>query len=123
MAGSYNPTGWYDSVDKEIWIPTVYTRGISGVANSSVGFACISVADIAATNKWCGGSVTNGGFVSPGAGADFLTSQKCAEQLYDCYQGLAASGDRIFTWNVKTGDLACIDIRLNSGAGAPCASV
>ena len=122
MAGSYNPTGWYDSVDKEIWIPTVYTRGISGVANSSVGFACISVADIAATNKWCGGSVTNGGFVSPGAGADFLTSQKCAEQLYDCYQGLAASGDRIFTWNVKTGDLACIDIRLNSGAGAPCAS-
>ncbi|MEY4221185.1 MAG: hypothetical protein RL280_1469, partial [Actinomycetota bacterium] len=122
MAGSYNPTGWYDSVDKEIWIPTVYTRGISGVANSSVGFACISVADIAATNKWCGGSVTNGGFVSPGAGADFLTSQKCAEALYDCYQGLAASGDRIFTWNVKTGDLACIDIRLNSGAGAPCAS-
>ena len=122
MAGSYNPTGWYDSVDKEIWIPTVYTRGISGVANSSVGFACISVADIAATNKWCGGSVTNGGFVSPGAGADFLTSQKCAEALYDCYQGLAESGGRIFTWNVKTGDLACVDIRLNGGAGGPCAS-
>ena len=122
MAGSYNSTGWYDSVDKEIWIPTVYTRGISGVANSSVGFACISVADIAATNKWCGGSVTNGGFVSPGAGADFLTSQKCAEALYDCYQGVAASGGRIFTWNVKTGDLACVDIRVNSGAGGPCAS-
>ena len=122
MAGSYNSTGWYDSVDKEIWIPTVYTRGISGVANSSVGFACISVSDIAATNKWCGGSVTNGGFVSPGAGADFLTSQKCAESLYDCYQGVAASGGRIFTWNVKTGDLACVDIRLNNGVGGPCAS-
>ena len=122
MAGSYNSTGWYDSVDKEIWIPTVYTRGISGVANSSVGFACISVADITATNKWCGGSVTNGGFVSPGAGADFLTSQKCSDSLYDCYQGLAASGSRIFTWAVKTGDLACVDIRLNNGAGGPCSS-
>ena len=122
MIASGNSSAWYDSVDKEIWIPVIYTRGISGVANSSVGFACISVADIAAVTKWCGGSVTTGGFVSPGAGADFLTSQKCADSLQDCYQGIAESGGRIFTWATKTGDLVCVDIRLNSGAGGPCAS-
>jgi len=122
MIAAGSSSAWYDSVDKEIWIPVIYTRGISGVANSSVGFACISVTDIAAVTKWCGGSVTNGGFVSPGAGADFLTSQKCADSLQDCYQGIAESGGRIFTWATKTGDLACVDIRLNSGAGGPCAS-
>jgi CshA-type fibril repeat protein len=122
MSGSYNSTGWYDSVAQEIWIPTVYTRGISGVANSSVGFACISVANISATTKWCGGSVSGGGFVSPGSGADFLTSSKCSDALYDCQQGFAQSGGRIFTWATKTGDLVCVDIRLNSGAGGPCAS-
>lgn len=122
MIASGNSSAWYDSVDKEIWIPVIYTRGISGVATSSVGFACISVTDIAAATKWCGGSVAAGGFVSPGAGADFLTSQKCADSLQDCYQGIAESGGRIFTWATKTGDLVCVDIRLNSGAGGPCAS-
>ena len=122
MSGSYNSTGWYDSVDKEVWIPTVYTRGISGVANSSVGFACISVANITTATKWCGGSVSAGGFVSAGSGADFLTGSKCTDSLYDCQQGFAQSGGRIFTWTTKTGDLVCVDIRLNSGAGGPCAS-
>ena len=122
MSSSNNSTAWYDSVQKEIWIPTVYTRPISTVETSSVGFACLSVADIAAVTKWCGGSVAAGGFVSPGSNADFLTSSKCSDQLYDCQQGLAESGGRIFTWHVKTGDLVCVDIRLNGGAGGPCAS-
>jgi CshA-type fibril repeat protein len=122
MSSSSNSTAWYDPVEKEIWIPTVYTRPISTVETSSVGFACLSVADIAAVTKWCGGSVAAGGFVSPGSSADFLTSSKCSDELYNCQQGLAESGGRIFTWATKTGDLVCVDIRLNSGAGGPCAS-
>ena len=122
MAGAYNSPGWYDSVDKEIWIPTVYRHGEAGVDTASIGFACISVSNISASNKWCGGSVTTGGFVSPGSGADFTVSSGCGDTLYDCYQGVAQSGGRVFTWNVKTGDLVCVDIRLNSGAGGPCAS-
>ena len=122
MAGSYNSSGWYDSVQKEIWIPTVYRHGVGGVDTATIGFACLSVSNISASNKWCGGSVTTGGFISPGSGADFTVSPGCGDTLYDCYQGIAQSGGRIFTWHVKTGDLACVDIRLNSGVGGPCAS-
>ena len=122
MATSNFSTAWYDSVDKEVWIPSVYQVATATGVDASVGFTCISVADITEVNKFCGG-YGNTAFVTGGAGSEVDFSDKCgADQIYDCNQGLAISGSRLFTWNVKTGDLICVDIRLNAGAGGPCAS-
>jgi hypothetical protein len=113
-------TGWYDSVDKEIWFPTVYTSG--GV--NQVGFACIRVADLTLANKWCGGSAASA-FISAGSsqnvpGAECV-SGTTSNRLYDCTGGLAQVGGKLYTWQTATGDLLCVDIRLNSGAGGACA--
>ena len=121
LAGSNLSGTWFDSVQNELWFPTIYRRNVSGVEYSTPGFACLALTTISAATKWCGGSITTG-FVSPGAAADYVSTNKCADSLWDCYQGLAHSAGRLFTWNVKTGDLICIDIRLNSGAGGPCAT-
>jgi hypothetical protein len=122
LASSNMSSSWYDSVQKELWVPVIYRRNVSGTEISTAGFACLALTTISAATKWCGGSITTG-FVSPGVSADFPSSATCgADALYDCYQGIAQSAGRLFTWNVKTGDLICIDIRLNSGAGGPCAS-
>jgi CshA-type fibril repeat protein len=111
--------GLYDPVQKEIWFPTVYTA--DGV--NQVGFACIRVDDITLTNKWCGGSAATA-FVSAGAGANIAgttcVSTTTSNDLYDCTGGLAKSGNKIYTWQVATGDLLCVDITLNAGAGGPC---
>ena len=121
LAGSNLSGSWFDSVQNELWFPTIYRRNVSGVEYSTPGFGCLALTIISAATKWCGGSITTG-FVSPGAAADYVSTNKCADSSWDCYQGLAHSAGRLFTWNVKTGDLICIDIRLNSGAGGPCAT-
>ena len=121
LASSNMSSSWYDSVQKELWFPTIYRRNVSGVETSTAGFACLALSTISSATKWCGGTITTG-FVSPGVAADFVSTNKCADALYDCYQGIAQSAGRLFTWNIKTGDLICIDIRLSSGAGGPCAS-
>ena len=114
-------TGVYDPIEKEIWFPTVYTAG--GV--NQVGFACIRVDDITLANKWCGGSAASA-FVSAGAAGNIVGST-CMNisgntALYTCTGGLAISNGRLFSWHVSTGDLMCVDIRANGGAGAPCSS-
>lgn len=113
-------TGWFDPVEDEIWFPTVYEA--NGVRQ--VGFACIEVGDVTLVNKWCGGSAETA-FVSAGASQNIAgttcVSTTTSNDLYDCTAGLAASGGRLFTWQVATGDLLCIDIRANAGAGGPCA--
>ena len=114
-------TGVYDPIDKEIWFPTVYTAG--GV--NQVGFACVRVDDITLTNKWCGGSAASA-FVSAGAAGN-IVGTTCMNisgntALYTCTGGLAISNGRLFSWHVSTGDLMCVDIRANGGAGAPCSS-
>ena len=114
-------TGVYDPIEKEMWFPTVYTAG--GV--NQVGFACIRVDDITLANKWCGGSAASA-FVSAGAAGNIVGST-CMNisgntALYTCTGGLAISNGRLFSWHVSTGDLMCVDIRANGGAGAPCSS-
>ena len=121
LATSNTSSSWYDAVQKELWVPVVYRRNASSVEMATPGFACLALSTLSAATKWCGGSITTG-FVSPGSAADYVATSKCADSIYDCYQGLAQSAGRLFTWNVKTGDLICIDIRLNSGAGGPCAT-
>ncbi|MEY4558390.1 MAG: hypothetical protein RL024_548 [Actinomycetota bacterium] len=112
-------TGWYDSVDKEIWFPTVYTA--NGV--NQVGFACIRVADLTLSNKWCGGSAESA-FISAGSSQNIAgstcVSGTTSVNLYDCTGGLAQVGGKLYTWQTATGDLLCVDIRLNSGAGGAC---
>jgi len=114
-------TGVYDPIEKEIWFPTVYTAG--GV--NQVGFACVRVDDITLTNKWCGGSAASA-FVSAGAAGNIVGSTCMSisgnTALYTCTGGLAISNGRLFSWHVSTGDLMCVDIRANGGAGAPCSS-
>ena len=120
MHTSEQSGGWFDTVDNEIWFPTVYTSG--GV--NQVGFGCIKAGDVSLVNKWCGGTADTS-FVSGGASSNVpSTGFSCGQsnQIYDCVGGLAQYGDRLFTWAVNTGDIVCIDIRLNSGAGGPCAS-
>jgi CshA-type fibril repeat protein len=114
-------TGVYDPIEKEIWFSTVYTAG--GV--NQVGFACVRVDDINLTNKWCGGSAASA-FVSAGAAGN-IVGTTCMNisgntALYTCTGGLAISNGRLFSWHVSTGDLMCVDIRANGGAGAPCSS-
>ena len=113
-------SGVYDPIAKEIWFPTVYTSG--GV--NQVGFACIRTDDITLTNKWCGGSAESA-FVSAGIDGNIVgtvCSGGSSTRLYDCTGGIAKSGNRIFSWHTARGDLMCVDISANSGAGAPCSS-
>jgi CshA-type fibril repeat protein len=122
MATSNFSTAWFDAVDQEVWIPSVYQLATATGVEAEVGFTCISVADVTTVNKFCGGT-GDSAFVSGGAGSEVNYTDNCgADQLFDCNQGLAASGSRLFTWNVKTGDIICIDIRLSAGAGGPCAT-
>lgn len=114
-------TGVYDPIEKEIWFPTVYTAG--GV--NQVGFACVRIDDITLTNKWCGGSAASA-FVSAGVEGN-LPGSTCISGgsstfLYDCTGGIAKSGNRIYSWHTARGDLMCVDISANNGAGAPCSS-
>ena len=114
-------TGVYDPAAQEIWFPTVYSSG--GV--NQVGFACIRTDDITLTNKWCGGSAASA-FVSAGiegniAGTTCI-SGGTSTYLYDCTGGIAKSGNRIFSYHTARGDLMCVDISANNGAGAPCSS-
>ena len=114
-------SGVYDPIAQEIWFPTVFTSG--GV--NQVGFACIRTDDITLTNKWCGGSEVSA-FVSAGAAGNIVgttcISGGTSTNLYDCTGGIAKSGNRIFAWHTARGDLMCVDISANSGAGAPCSS-
>jgi CshA-type fibril repeat protein len=113
-------SGVYDPIAKEIWFPTVFTSG--GV--NQVGFACIRTDDITLTNKWCGGSELSA-FVSAGADGNItgcISGNGNSSFLYDCTGGIAKSGNRIFSWHTARGDLMCVDISANSGAGAPCDS-
>ena len=113
-------TGWFDTVDDEIWFPTVYTS--NGV--NQVGFGCIKTGDISLLNKWCGGTPDTS-FVSGGAALNVPSSGfSCGQsgQIYDCTGGLAQYNGRLFTWAVNTGDIVCVDIRANSGAGGPCSN-
>jgi CshA-type fibril repeat protein len=122
MHTSDQSAGWFDSVEKKIWFPTVYTA--SGV--NQVGFACIRADDITLTNKWCGGSAASA-FISAGASQN-IPQNSCiptadstgANFLYDCTGGLAEVDGKLYAWQVATGDLICIDIRLNGGAGGAC---
>ncbi len=120
MHSNEQSTGWFDTVDDEIWFPTVYTY--NGV--NQVGFGCIKAGDISLTNKWCGGTADSS-FVSGGSSTNVPSSgYACGQsgQIYDCSGGFAQYNGRLFTWAVNTGDLVCVDIRLNSGAGAPCST-
>lgn len=119
MHTSEQSTGWYDSVDKEIWFPTVYSA--NGV--NQVGFACIRVADVTLANKWCGGTAETA-FISGGSSQNIVgttcVSGTTSSNLYDCTGGIAQSGGKLYTWQTATGDFICVDIRLNSGAGGAC---
>jgi CshA-type fibril repeat protein len=115
-------TGWYDAVEKEIWFPTVYTA--DGL--NQVGFACIRADDMTLANKWCGGSAATA-FVSAGASQNVpgnvcipTANSTGSNDLYDCTGGLAVVDGKLYTWQVATGDLICVDIRLNGGAGGAC---
>jgi CshA-type fibril repeat protein len=114
-------SGVYDPIAQEIWFPTVYSSG--GV--NQVGFACLRTDDITLTNKWCGGSAATA-FVSAGVEGN-LAGSTCisggtSTYLYDCTGGIAKSGNRIYSWHTARGDLMCVDISANNGAGAPCSS-
>lgn len=120
MHTSEQSNGWFDTVDDEIWFPTVYT--FNGV--NQVGFGCIKAGDVSLVNKWCGGT-PDSSFISGGAAANVpSTGYSCGQsaQIYDCTGGLAQYNGRLFTWAVNTGDIVCVDIRENGGAGGPCST-
>ena len=120
MHTSEQSSGWFDTVDNEIWFPTIYTS--NGV--NQVGFGCIKAGDVSLVNKWCGGTADTS-FVSGGTALNVPSSGfSCGQsgQIYDCTGGVAQYNGRLFTWAVNTGDIVCIDIRANSGAGGPCSN-
>ena len=120
MHTSEQSGGWFDTVDNEIWFPTIYTA--NGV--NQVGFGCIKAGDVSLVNKWCGGT-PDSSFVSGGAAANVPSSGfSCGQSswIYDCTGGLAQYNGRLFTWAVNTGDIVCVDIRENGGAGGPCST-
>ena len=120
MHTSEQSGGWFDTVDNEIWFPTIYTS--NGV--NQVGFGCIKAGDVSLVNKWCGGT-PDSSFVSGGAAANVpSTGFSCGQSswIYDCTGGLAQYNGRLFTWAVNTGDIVCVDIRENGGAGGPCST-
>ena len=120
MHTSEQSGGWFDTVDNEIWFPTIYTS--NGV--NQVGFGCIKAGDVSLVNKWCGGT-PDSSFVSGGAAANVPSSGfSCGQSswIYDCTGGLAQYNGRLFTWAVNTGDIVCVDIRENGGAGGPCST-
>ena len=109
-------SGWYDPVTKRMWL-NINT-------NANVGFVCLDLSVMTATNKWCGGSQATA-FVKLDTvvlQAGYAYNGNCSNEpfYYTCISRMAEWNGRLFAWNSDTNHLLCLDTTL-PGSGGACA--
>ena len=106
---SMNAPAWVDNTHHHLWASVKTLTG--STYGTSTGFVCIDVSNLAAGPTFCGGSITTA-YQNLGAGS----SANFAGPM-----GLTNVGDELYQWS-PTGQIECLNMVANNGAGAPCAS-
>ena len=105
---SMNAPAWVDNTHHHLWASVKTLTG--STYGTSTGFVCIDVSNLAAGPSFCGGSVATA-YKNLGAGY----SQSFAGPM-----GLTNVGNELYQWS-PTGQIECLNMVANNGAGAPCA--
>jgi CshA-type fibril repeat protein len=91
-------SGWFDPANNTLW----YETTLSG----NMGFACLDIVDVTASNTYCNGSAA-ASFVSLGSGG---------------VRGIAQASGKLFAWNTTNGNLVCMQISGKTGSACSTAS-